>query len=107
MAAQSTGIFPREGFNLDEETKLVAGGSTLPTNLYNAKTVRVIGINVSVDVTVTLGGLTVDLPVADADPNGVVIAHVRGVLTGDAPSGTIASYTGTAAAVFVELVEKA
>ena len=45
------------------------------------------------------------LAVADADPNGVVIAHVRGVLTGDAPSGTVASYTGTAAGMFVELVD--
>ena len=30
MAQRSSGIFPREGFNLDEEMKLVAGGSTLP-----------------------------------------------------------------------------
>ena len=105
MAARSTGIFPREGFNLDEELKLVAGGSTLPANLYNAKTVRVIGIGVTVDAVVTIGGADVTLAVADADPNGVVIAHVRGALTGDAPSGTVASYTGTAAGIFVELVD--
>ena len=105
MAARSSGIFPREGFNLDEELKLVAGGSTLPANLYNAKTVRLVGIGVTADVEVTLGGATVALAVADADPNGVVIAHVRGVLTGDAPSGTVASYTGTAAGVFAELVD--
>ena len=105
MAQRSSGIFPREGFNLDEEMKLIAGGSTLPGNLYHAKTVRVIGIGVTADVAVTLGGATVDLAVADADPNGVVIAHIRGVLTGDAPSGTVASYTGTAAGVFVELVD--
>ena len=53
----------------------------------------------------SLGGATVDLAVADADPNGVVIAHVRGVLTGDAPAGTVASYTGTADGVFLELVD--
>ena len=105
MAARSSGIFPREGFNLDEELKLVAGGSTLSANLYHAKTVRVIGIGVTADVAVTLGAATVDLAVADADPNGVVIAHVRGVLTGDAAAGTVASYTGTADGVFCELVD--
>ena len=71
----------------------MADDSTLPGNLYHAKTVRVIGIGVSVDAVVTLGGADVTLAVADADPNGVVIAHVRGVLTGDAPAGTVASYT--------------
>ena len=105
MAQRSSGIFPREGFNLDDEMKLVAGGSTLPSNLFHAKTVRVIGIGVTVDTVVTIGGAEVTLAVADADPNGVVIAHIRGVLTGDAPSGTVASYTGTAAGVFVELVD--
>ena len=105
MAARSTGMFPREGFNLDEELKLIAGGSTLPANLYHAKTVRVIGIGVTADVTVTLGTAEVSLAVADADPNGVVIAHVRGVLTGDAPAGTVASYLGTADGVFCELVD--
>ena len=105
MAARSSGIFPREGFNLDEELKLTAGGSTLPANLYHAKTIRVVGIGVTADVEVTLGGATVALAVADADPNGVVIAHIRGALTGDAPSGTVASYTGTAAGVFCELVD--
>lgn len=105
MAARSSGVFPREGFNLDEELKLVAGGSTLPVNLYHAKTIRVIGINVSVDAVVTIGDATVTLAVGDADPNGVVIAHVRGVLTGDTPAGTVASYTGTADGVFLELVD--
>ena len=105
MAQRSSGIFPREGFNLDDEMKLVAGGSTLPSNLFHAKTVRVIGIGVTVDTVVTIGGAEVTLAVADADPNGVVIAHIRGVLTGDAPSGTVASFTGTAAGVFVELVD--
>ena len=105
MAQRSSGIFPREGFNLDDEMKLVAGGSTLPANLYHAKTIRVIGIGVSVDAVVTIGGADVTLAVADADPNGVVIAHVRGVLTGDAPAGTVASYTGTADGIFLELVD--
>ena len=76
-----------------------------PANLYHAKTIRVIGIGVTADVEATIGGATVALATADADPNGVVIAHVRGVLTGDAPSGTVASYTGTADGVFIELVD--
>ena len=107
MAARSSGIFPREGFNLDAEMEVTAGGAVVPANLYHAKTIRVIGINVSADLAVTIGGVTIDLAVADADPNGVVIGHVRGALTGDAApaAGTTCSYTGTADGVFLELVD--
>ena len=99
-------MFPREGFNLDAECEITSSAAPAKTTLAHAKTIRVIGLGVATDVTtVTLGGATVELAVADADPNGVVIAHVRGVLTGDAPAGTVASYTGTADGVFCELVD--
>lgn len=102
MAARSTGIFVREGFNLDEEMLVPASG-TVPANLYHAKTFRVIGINVvGTDLVATIGGQEVALSDADADRNGVVIAHVRGALC-TADNNVI--YTGTADGVFYELVD--
>ena len=102
MAARSSGLFPREGFNLDAECEITTSSAPAAVTLTNAKTIRVIGIGVSVDVVATLGGVTVELNVADADPNGVVIAHVRGALCG-ADNNVI--YTGTAAGVFYELLD--
>lgn len=101
MSARSTGLFPREGFNLDAQTEITASSVAAPVTLANAKTIRVIGIGVTVDVIATLGGVAVELNVADADPNGVVIAHVRGALC-SADNNVI--YTGTATGVFYELV---
>ena len=102
MAARSTGIFPREGFNLDAECEITTSSAPASVTLAHAKTIRVIGIGVSADVVATLGGVAVDLKTADADPNGVVIAHVRGALC-TADNNVI--YTGTAAGVFFELVD--
>ncbi len=102
MAARSTGLFPREGFNLDAQTEITTSSAPASVTLTNAKTIRVIGIGVTVDVIATLGGVAVELNVADADPNGVVIAHVRGALC-SADNNVI--YTGTAAGVFYELVD--
>ena len=107
MAARSTGIFVREGFNLDEEMLVPASG-TVPANLYHAKTIRVIGINVvGTDLVATIGGQAVALSDADADLNGVVIAHVRGALCADEPTGSTCSITGTATndGVYLELVD--
>ena len=102
MAARSNGIFPREGFNLDNECEITASVVPASTTLAHAKTIRVIGIGVTVDVVATLGGVDVALNAADADPNGVVIAHVRGALC-TADNDVV--YTGTAAGVFYELVD--
>ena len=104
MAARSSGLFPREGFNLDSECEITTSAATASVTLAHAKTIRVIGIGVSADVVVTLGGVAVELNTADADPNGVVIAHVRGALC-TADNDVI--YTGTAAGVFFELVDGA
>ena len=102
MAARSTGIFPREGFNLDAECEITTSAAAASTTLAHAKTIRVIGIGVTADVVATLGGVAVELNTADADPNGVVIAHIRGALC-TADNDVI--YTGTAAGVFYELVD--
>ena len=87
---------------------LVPASGTVPANLYHAKTIRVIGINVSgEDLVVTLGGQEVALAAADADHNGVVIAHVRGALCADEPAGSAVSIAGSATTdgVFLELVD--
>ena len=102
MSARSTGIFPREGFNLDAQAEITATPTAAAVTLAHAKTIRLIGINVTGDVTVTIGGQSVSLLVADKDPNGVVIAHIRGALC-DANNNV--SYTGTASGVFYELVD--
>ena len=106
MAARSTGIFVREGFNLDEEMQIT--GATVPANLYHAKTIRVIAIGASSeDLVATIGGVDVALPASEADNNGVVIAHLRGALCADEPSGSSTAITGVAPAggVFLELVD--
>ena len=44
MAARSSGIFPREGFNLDEAGKITATatGTDAPFTLTAAKTIRIV-----------------------------------------------------------------
>ena len=121
MAARSTGIFPREGFNLDNSFKLVEGaGTEAPVNVRNVRTLRVIatGINLTGDavVAIEIGGEIVYQNDAtgfasDLDPNGVFILHVRGF---NKPSNlcgfVLFANTGTASVdtnggVFVELVD--
>ena len=102
MAQRSTGLFPREGFNLDAETEITTSSAPAAVTLAHAKTIRVIGIGVTVDVVATLGGIDVELNTADADKNGVVIAHVRGALC-SADNNVV--YTGTAAGVYYELLD--
>lgn len=107
MAARSTGIFPREGFNLDAETEITTVATPATTTLSNAKTIRVIVLGLAGgDATVTLGGQSVVIAVAtDLDENGVGIAHVRGALC-DADNDVVyALSAGTVGGVFYELVD--
>ena len=113
MAARSTGIFPREGFNLDAEAEITTSSVAASTTLADAKTIRVIVVNAgSIDdagtnkVTVTLGGQDVVFNAADLDHNGVGIAHVRGALC-DANNNVQYTLGGTAtvSGVFYELVD--
>jgi hypothetical protein len=109
MAARSTGMFPREGFNLDAECEITTSPAAAAVTLANAKTIRVIVIGLSGgDATVTLGGQDVVITEAgDLDLNGVGIAHIRGALC---DSGNNVSYSltaGTVGGVFFELVDGA
>ena len=106
MAARSEGLFPREGFNLDEELKVPSAGTTLSVNLHHAKTVRIICVAPLADGAIVLGGETIAMNSADADANGVVIAHVRGALLADQPAGTVCTTAGTGSAdYYLELVD--
>ena len=55
--------------------------------------------------TVTIGGQTVVLDSADADPNGVVIAHIRGALCDADNNVSYAVTASTTTGVFYELVD--
>jgi hypothetical protein len=112
MAARSTGIFPREGFNLDAELEITAVAAPAAVSLVHAKTIRVIlvgaaniddaGVN---KVTVTIGGQEVVFEAADLDANGVGIAHLRGALCSDNNVSYLLGGTATVAGCFYELVE--
>ena len=76
MAARSSGIFPREGFNLDEAGKITATatGTDAPFTLTAAKTIRIVVVGAGgIDdagtnkITVTLGGQATDFNLADLD----------------------------------------
>ena len=109
MAARSTGMFPREGFNLDAECEITTSPAAAAVTLANAKTVRVIVIGLSGgDATVTLGGQDVVITEAgDLDLNGVGIAHVRGALCDANNNVSYSLSAGTVGGVFFELVDGA
>lgn len=121
MAARSNGIFPREGFNLDNSFKLVEGPPvSAPVTITNCRTLRVIamGIDLTGDaiVAIEIGGKVIYSADAaqlasDSDPNGVLILHVRGygkpnnncsfILFPNAGTASVAANGG----IFVELVD--
>lgn len=107
MAARSTGIFPREGFNLDAELEITTTPTAAAVTLANAKTIRVIVVGLSGgDATVTLGGEAVVIAEAtDLDKNGVGIAHVRGAICDADNNVSYALSAGTVGGVFYELVD--
>jgi len=113
MAQRSTGLFPREGFNLDAQAEITTSAVAAAVTLTHAKTIRVIVVNAGgIDdagtnkITVTLGGQSVVFNAADLDLNGVGIAHVRGALC-DADNNVqyVLGGTATASGVFYELVD--
>ncbi len=114
MAARSTGVFPREGFDLDENFEVTTSDVAAPVTLKFIKTIRaiLIGADIQGDGTVTmnLGGRDVVFSAGDVDVNGVAIAHVRGVLC-DADNlvkYTAAPGTGTATVskAYLDVVER-
>lgn len=88
MAARSTGIFPREGFSLDNAFKLDDTGSTKsPVNLRHCRTFRVVMVNTVLTGAAILGieiygNVVASFDAAELaaakDPNGVVTIHLRG-----------------------------
>lgn len=107
MAQRSTGIFPREGINLDAELEITTSPTAAAVTLANAKTIRVIVVGLSGgDCTVTLGGEAVVVAEAtDLDKNGVGIAHVRGAICDADNNVSYALSAGTVGGVFYELVD--
>ncbi len=107
MAARSTGIFPREGFNLDAECEVTTSPVAAKATLAHAKTIRLIVIGlVGGDATITLGGETVVVSEAtDLDLNGVGIAHIRGALCDADNNISYSLSAGTVGGVFYELVD--
>lgn len=132
MGARAT-YSRREGFQLDANTKLETSNKTLGVDLGNIRTVRIIVLDATVTaptgngthgkielrnagnsnaVFYTIGGAEL---AANADENGVYIAHVRGALlegisnvnylytAGSAGTGTAGTITGFA--VYLDAVE--
>jgi hypothetical protein len=100
MTARSTGVFPREGINLDAQMQVPenAGGTVaLLGDLSKAKTIRVIfhGVVITGNGSITLNMITTDsayrtYTAADVQ-DGMIIDHLRGA--------------ATAAGCYIELVD--
>jgi hypothetical protein len=121
MAARSSGIFPREGFNLDNAFQLDDSGSSVaPVNLRHCRTIRITQVNSVLTndalLAIELYGKIVaqyDAAGLEAakDANGVVIIHVRGhnlptgseIVSYAVVPGTTGSFTTDG--IFVELVD--
>ncbi|MEJ2510266.1 MAG: hypothetical protein P8Y72_01580 [Anaerolineales bacterium] len=105
MAARSSGVFPREKFDLDEEMAVTDTPAAAAITLTSYRTIRVVVIGAgSIDdggtnkIDVTLGGQVVTFNAADLDANGVGLAHVRGTLC-DADNNVSYTLGGTATIV--------
>jgi hypothetical protein len=107
MAARSTGIYPREGFNLDAECEVTTSPTAAKVTLAHAKTIRLIVIGLSGgDATITVGGQVVEVAEAtDLDLNGVGIAHIRGAICDADNNVSYALSAGSVGGVFYELVD--
>ena len=124
MAARSEGIFPREGFNLDNVFEVTTDAQLSPVSFTSIRTLRliVVGLNVTeptgdgleASLTVLIGSRSFNIDFDKVDPNGVYIEHIRGnqqspnatqyILTQGFPnSGT--GGTASLDGVFIELVD--
>jgi len=113
MARRSTGIFPREKFDLDENLVVTSSDVDPGVTFKYVKTIRCILVNSEITgnatVTFNVGGRDVVFGANDLDINGVGIAHVRGALC-DADNlvkYTIAAGTGSATVggAYLDMVE--
>jgi hypothetical protein len=113
MAARSTGVFPREKFDLDAAFSVPLVAAAAPIALTSIGTIRVIVLGAAgIDdagtnkVTVNVGGKAIIFNAADLDKNGVGIAHIRGSLC-DANNNIDYDLGGTATVtgVFLDVVD--
>ena len=123
MAARSTGLFTREGFNLDAQMQVPenAGGTlSLLGDLSKAKTIRVILINplITGDATIVVDFDTLNTVQRVYDVNtaympgsgNIIVDHVRGALLDGKVQDVayqLVQGTGSATvdAVYLELVD--
>ena len=108
MAQRSTGIFPREKFDLDALMEVGTVAADLPIDVTTLGTIRVVvlGGNLGTDdVTVTIGGKSVVFEAGDLDANGVGIAYLRGSLCADSEAVYAVSGTATVNSVYVDAVD--
>lgn len=113
MAQRSTGMFPREKFDLDANFALTTSAVTQPVTLANVKTIRVIVVGAAgIDnagtnkVSVDVGNQVIVFNAQDLDLNGVGIAHVRGALCdGDNQAFYTLGGGASVAGVFLDMVD--
>jgi len=113
MAARSTGIFPREKFDLDANLVVTTSDVDPGVTFTGIRTIRCILVNTTITgnatVTFNVGGKDVVFTADDLDPNGVGIAHVRGALcdTDNLVNFTPAANAGTVSvgAAFLDMVD--
>lgn len=113
MAARSSGVFPREKFDLDAAFEVTATAAAMPIPLTSIGTIRIVVLGAAgIDnagtnkITVNVGGKSVVFNANDLDANGVGIAYLRGTLC-DANNN--ADYdlggTGTVNSVYLDAVD--
>jgi len=97
MAARSSGMFPREKFDIDANFLVTASDTTPGVTLANIKTIRVGLVNTTITgnatVVFNIGGQDVTFTANDFDKNGTAIAHLRGALC---DADNLVKYTATA-----------
>ena len=124
MAARSEGIFPREGFNLDNAFEITESAEPSPVSFTSIRTFRlvIVGIEVTApdgggteaSMTVLIGSRSIEIDFDKVDPNGVYIEHIRGfnqspdavqyILTQGLPNAGTAG-TASIGGVFIELCD--
>ena len=93
MSQRSTGIFPREGYNLDASLEVTAVDLAGAADPRNAKTIRVVVLGApytartgttSTDATlvIDIGGVNTTVPIDGMDA-GPYVYHQRGALCSD------------------------
>lgn len=108
MAQRSTGVFPREKFDLDASMAVTTTPAAAPIALSSIGTIRVVVLGAVIgmgdSVTVTVGGRAIVFEGGDLDANGVGLAYLRGSLC----DNNDVSYTldgATVDAVYLDAVD--